>query len=1403
MVAKNNHQPNKPSPPSSQVKNPPASEALIIVGLGASAGGLEALRAFVAELPLHANMAYVVAQHMSPQHRSMMADLLSRETKLVVLEAKDGVTPNPDTVYIGPPNGDIFIKDGKLALRKPLSEIGPKPSVDYLFTSMAEELGEGAIGVVLSGTGSDGAHGVRAINAAGGICIAQSPDSAKYDSMPQAAIKAGVDLVLAPAEIAAQLVNVAKRPRLSVSEKLEPDGKDESADPLKTVMRKIYERSKMDFSNYKEATLTRQIERRMAALQTNRLPDYLSVISDTPTELDVLATSFLVCVTSFFRDAEAFKKFTLALQKLMEKKQPGEDIRIWVPGCATGEEAYSIAIILAEILGAKLDDHKVQIFATDINKDATSFGRKAIYPETSLEGMDKTLLQKYFRAKDRLFLVDRKIRDMVVFANHDLIQDPPFVRMDVITCRNLLIYFKTGLQEKVFRLFHYALNPSGLLFLGSSESVGQASHYFDETDRKYKLFQRRDVPSTMPQGFVTTPLLSLSSQRQSEQKSKAQSPESLGRDLLLSAYAPPSVLMLADGNILELFGDVTPFIALKSGKADFNLFAIIHPKLRTELRAIAQKVTRSHEATITHPVQITINNEERAVHTMVRPIQNKANQGNAVLVSFEVARTRGPVNLNPESVEEVAESRISELTHELTLTRESLQTVIEELETSNEELQSLNEEAQAANEELQASNEELETSNEELQATNEELTTVNDELSARTIEIINTSNDLENVLNCSGIAVLVIDRDLRIRRFNQDSLNFFKIDEALLIQNLASVPTKFAFEDLIGKIRKLPFITTSINAQTNSKVRHFLGKFSHNQRDFELNAFAYITRESNTVDGLVLTVTDITSHVQSERALMLSQVKLSNYMQLALGAAYWEFEAKTKQFIFNEEFFRVFNKQLVKNDDLYRLFGAISQKVGEFRMSLDRYLELFCHTDDRDMFIGVFEHALKSTVFSSTTQFEHRILTKQGEIGFIKLCFYVVDHGPEQSLRMYGVTQNITAQHNVMKDIELARKAAEDASLAKSKFLSSMSHELRTPLNAILGFGQILEMSKSLDEKQKGYVQQIMNGGNHLLQLINQVLELAKIEAGNLQLTIEPISTHKIVDSCSSMTSPLLKAKNINFQINDSLPKNATVMADQTRITQVLLNLLSNAIKYTPDGGKIRLDVLAPTDSMHRFVVTDSGIGIPAKYHEEVFTPFNRMGALEGAVEGTGIGLTITKDLVNKMSGSIGFVSEEGKGSSFWFELPAGPREKTLKISPGPQAGGDIQADLENLRGLVLYIEDNPSNVALMQASFAKIPNLELVVASSAKSGIEICIDRVPQLVLMDLHLPDMDGAEATRLIRAHLLTSHIPVIALSADVTDHGKKNVKSAGVTDYLSKPFQFADLVACLQRGLDQYN
>ncbi|MCW8860842.1 MAG: hypothetical protein OQK07_00280, partial [Rhodospirillales bacterium] len=801
----------------------------MLAGIGASAGGLEALRLFVAELPKNVNMAYVVAQHMSPQHRSMMVDLLSRETQLTVHEVKDGMVPKADTVYVGPPNSDVFVKGGKLRLRKPLSDIGAKPSVDYLFSSMAEEMGERAIGIVMSGTGSDGSHGIRAINAAGGICIAQEPETAKYDSMPQSAIKAGVDLILPPADIASQLASIVVRPRVKVTGE---DTNQDPASPVESIVKNIYGRTRMDFSNYKESTITRQIERRMAVLQMSDLAQYVKFSEEKPGELEALATNFLICVTSFFRDKEAFEAFREVIREALKSKKPGDDIRIWVPGCATGEEAYSIAIILAEELGNKLDSYKVQVFATDVNPQATQFGRKGLYPETSIENLDTRILHKYFLPKDRFFQVDRKIRDMVVFANQDLVQDPPFVRVDAITCRNLLIYFKTGLQEKVFRIFHYALNPEGVLFLGQSESVGQNTNLFADINRKLKLFRKRDVPSAMPSTLSGTPLAALPSRRQmaSSKANEKELPIDPGRNVLFNAYAPPSVLVSEDGAIVEFYGDVTPFMQLKPGKADFSMFSIIHHPLRTELRAIIQKVVRSRETTYTHPVPLNINGEEQMFKTAVRPIDSKTFGENLVLVSFEPAQVRASGSAIIDDMDEAAETRIAELEHELTMTRESLQTVIEELETSNEELQSMNEESQAANEELQASNEELETSNEELQATNEELTTVNDELSLRTHELAEAMDDMENIQNSSNLATIVVDKDLTIRRQNDRAKDFFKIDPAISMQNLASVSMRFEFDGFLDQVKAV-----------SEHDRAFQAEFSINKLHYELQVFPYKT----------------------------------------------------------------------------------------------------------------------------------------------------------------------------------------------------------------------------------------------------------------------------------------------------------------------------------------------------------------------------------------------------------------------------------------------------------------------------------------------------------------------------------------------------------------------------------
>ncbi|MBF0170036.1 MAG: EAL domain-containing protein [Nitrospinae bacterium] len=829
---------------------------LYYVGIGSSAGGLEALRTFVAHLPSKSNLTYIIAQHMSPDHRSMMVELLGRETTIRVTEAKNNILPEADTVYVAPPSSDITIRDGYLKLSKPKAAIGPKPSVDMLFMSLAEDRGEKAIGIVFSGTGSDGSHGIKAIRSVGGISIAQEPSTAKYDSMPKAAIRSGgIDIVLPPKECAEQLILLSTRPRVQLDEERDEPGPTS----VRGIIRQISSHTGMDFSNYKDATISRQIQRRMAALQIPDLDSYGEYLAVHTDEYLEVANSFLICVTSFFRDTESFEAMRKTLGELLKRKEPGDAIRVWVPGCATGEEAYSIAIIIAEELGANFDKYRVQIFGTDINDVATTFARRGLYPEAALAEMDDKLLRKYFTQQDRMYHVKREIKDTTVFARQDLVQDPPFVKIDMVSCRNLLIYFKTELQEKVLRLFHYSLVSQGVLFLGKSESLGQSANFFREKGRKHKIFVRRDVPTPPPGNFGRA--LPLERPKRIEaHEAENQTPADRGRARLFDLYSPASVLVTAEGDVLEIFGDFTPFMKLKKGKADFNLFTIIHPAFRPELRAFIHRVSRDKGSAYGQPVTVKVEGDDHLHRMAVHYVGNDNLDRELLTVCFEkMPERQHAIDGSAVGLEESVISRITELEHELTSTRENLQTVVEELETSNEELQALNEEAQAANEELQASNEELETSNEELQATNEELTTVNDELLTKTTELSHANNDLENVLNNILRALVVVDQKLLVTRFNDLATHFFGFHQDGLLSNLSSVPVHFPMPDLLTLVKGV------INSGDTAER-----EFSYESRHYILTVSPYLEGGSREVSGAILTFHDITDRKNAEERLKLS-----------------------------------------------------------------------------------------------------------------------------------------------------------------------------------------------------------------------------------------------------------------------------------------------------------------------------------------------------------------------------------------------------------------------------------------------------------------------------------------------------------------------------------------------------
>lgn len=835
-----------------------ASSPLFYVGIGASAGGLEALRPFVAGLPAHANMTYIMAQHMSPDHRSLMVELLARETSLKVAEASNNLPPKADTIYVAPPNADVTVINGNLHLSKPTNTVGPKPSVDRFFVSLADDQEDRAIGIILSGTGSDGARGIKAIKAAGGITIAQDPKSAKYDSMPNAAIRAGgADLVLPPHEIAHQLIAIVQRPRTFIAD--EADETPPSS--IRGIIRQIASHTGMDFSNYKDATISRQILRRMAAMQIPTLDAYGEHISRNRHELSELAGNFLICVTSFFRDPDSFEAVRRLLRELLKTKQPGDDIRVWIPGCATGEEVYTIAIILAEELGEYRDKYRIQLFATDINSDSVATARAGIYPEAALSELDSALIARYFAAQDGMYRIDQALREMTLFARQDIVQDPPFVRLDMVSCRNLLIYFKAELQERVMKIFHYSLRNNGILFLGKSEAVGKLTSLFAEKDRKHKIFLKRPVASPIVGSFPRMRGLPGSESREPIAEKIVATPASvLGHERLCEIYTPASLLMTSAGDLLEIFGNCGNFLSIKKGKADFNVYALIKPPFRAELRAFAHRVSRTKQSSTSSPVTLTEDGKSQQYRMAVHYVgASGLDNPDLLLVSFEIADDKPPpASVGAEPSIGTSE-RIAELEQEIVLNRENLQSVIEELETAYEELQSLNEEAQAGNEELQASNEELETANEELQASNEELITVNDELGSRTLELSEANTDLTNILDSLYKALLVVDRNLSITRYNRIALEFFDIPSDTR-PNLASVPHHFQLPEMlayVGEVLKSGRIGEVSFRRDDG--RHFLMRLT-----------PYVDNSRKGVSGVVMTILDITDKVETEEKLRLS-----------------------------------------------------------------------------------------------------------------------------------------------------------------------------------------------------------------------------------------------------------------------------------------------------------------------------------------------------------------------------------------------------------------------------------------------------------------------------------------------------------------------------------------------------
>ena len=830
---------------------------LIVVAIGASAGGLEAITSLLRASKPNGYIAFVIAQHMAPQHRSVLVELLSKDCEYRVVGATEGALIKPDTVYVNTPNTDIVVKDGHIHLKVPTTDVGEKPSIDKLFNSVAEAFGNQAIGIVLSGTGSDGTQGCRAIRDAGGITIVQNPETAKYDGMPNSVIRARTaDLILSPEEIAAYLPELHKHPAGLPSSK-EDEASTGEVVSMDGIIDRVFTVTGVDFRQYKKATLERQLQRRISALRLNSIEEYFSHIDGDPEELEILQRSFLISVTGFFRDAEAFASLGTVIDNVIEQAAETRIIRIWVPACATGEEVYSIAIMLAERLGPTLRGYEVKIFATDIDDISLEVARHAAYVDAVIEHLDERVLYNYFDREGTKYRVKKWIRDMCMFARHDLIKDPPFLKMNLISCRNLMIYLSSQLQNQLVNNFHYALTPGGFLFMGKSESIGTTGDkLFEVVSKTNKIFRRKSgVVSYGRFGASFATKMSHGDSAASKTIAPVSRLAERVRGVLVDTFAPPTIQLNDAFQPMEYFGDVSAYLQIQPGKANFDIVSLASPQLQTEVRALVNRCSRSDAEKVEHMVRFRFPNEETAasVNIIVRKLLDTVTDSHIYLMTFKrLESTSSNATLRAESITPEDIRALTELEEELDRTRDHLQAVIEELETSNEELQALNEELQASTEELQASNEELETTNEELQATNEELTTVNDELQAKSILLTDTNETLNNIQRSLDMGLIVVDVDHRVTRFTPQTVRLFGILPDDIGHKLTKLPKHIEIDDLGALIDSVISTGTPVRRQIERPGEKYLMNISPYRRD------------QGVISGAVLTFTETTKLSESQ-----------------------------------------------------------------------------------------------------------------------------------------------------------------------------------------------------------------------------------------------------------------------------------------------------------------------------------------------------------------------------------------------------------------------------------------------------------------------------------------------------------------------------------------------------------
>ncbi len=1313
-----------------------------IVGVGASAGGLEALETFFANIPDDTGMAFVVVQHLSPDFKSVMDELLARHTRLPIHRVTDGMTVEPNAVYLIPPKKEMIISGGKLLLSDKDPDQGVTLPIDIFFRSLAQDVGARSVGIVLSGTGSDGSRGICDIHNAGGLVLAQSEESSKFDGMPKSALETGiVDVVLPPAAMPGALLAYASGElhELIAADKVSLVG----LDAIFNLLRRDYG---IDFSHYKRTTVTRRVQRRLLMSQVVDLDEYVERLRRDPAELNSLYKDLLIGVTKFFRDADAFECLeTDVLPQLLARTREGHELRIWVAGCATGEEAYSLAILIHEQLQEAKTALKVKIFATDVHPTSLETASNGVYSEASLSEVSPERLERYFKRDAAGYHVVPELRQMIVFAPHNIIKDAPFTKLDLITCRNLLIYFEQLAQKKALSLFHFGLSTGGFLMLGPSESPGELADEFEVVDEHWKIYRKRrdrrlpadlrqpltlgyNVSHRAPGGMVIRPQV----------RSAPDATLMRAYDALLADHAPPSLLINERRELVQSFSGGSKFLQFRDGRLTTDILELIDPELRLALSTALQQAVVKQASVVFKGVQVRVDGVPQTFKLTVKPLPDSYSDTDYLLISFESFEIPKAVDQHEGSemdMGQASQERLQSLETELRYTKENLQATIEELETSNEELQ-------ATNEELVASNEELQSTNEELHSVNEELYTVNAEYQKKIGELTELTADIDNLLYSTDVGVIFLDRELCIRKFTPRIAQTFH----LLSQDVGRRIDSFAHgidrPTLLEDVRHVLESETRLEAEVRDR----------NGKVYFLRILPY--RSKGRVEGVVLTLIDISALADAQQELnLMSKV----------------FEEGADPIVVEDLRGMIVNA----NAEASRIYGWTREEL--VNASIEKIVP-------PDELLRAKELRQRCREKGGVRNVETLVMAKNGEVHPILLTLSLLNDAEGQPKAVVSMSKDIT-------DRKRAEESSKEAVKRRDQLLAMLSHELRNPLGAILNATYVVNLVKDIPPQLGEAAGVIQRQALQMARLLDDLLDVSRVTQGKIEMRREILDVCTLIGDAVQAVRPVIDSHGHEL-ILDVAPGPLCVEGDASRLLQVLENLLNNAAKYTHPGGKIWLTVRQEDDEVV-LRVRDSGQGIPQEMLDAIFELFVQAeNTLDRSAGGMGVGLTLVRTLVHLHGGQVTAHSDGvNQGSEFVVRLPLSQKalESREAVPRGPQRVGDTR---------IVIVEDNADSRRMLEA-LLRLDGYQVAVAEEGQQGLELILHQRPEIALVDIGLPGLDGYQIARRVREELKCTEIRLIALTGYGQAEDRKSVKEAGFDGHLIKPLKPEELAQLLSQ------